>query len=120
ADDQASHPNRAATGRKMVEGFIAKAVLAGVGIALVTAPLGCFIVWRRMAYFGSTIAHSGLFGVALGLFLAIDPAIGIIAVALGLAVVLYGLQNQSMLPQDTLLGVLAHVALALGMIVASM
>lgn len=104
----------------MLEGFIAKAVLAGAGIALVAAPLGCFIVWRRMAYFGSTIAHSGLLGVALGLFLAIDPAIGIIAVALGLAVVLYGLQNQSMLPQDTLLGVLAHVALALGLIVASM
>lgn len=104
----------------MLDSFIANAVLAGVGIALVAAPLGCFIVWRRMAYFGATIAHSGLLGVALGLFLAIDPAIGIIAVALGLALLLYGLQRQTMLPQDTLLGVLAHVALALGLIVASM
>ena len=103
----------------MLDSFIVRAALAGVGIALIAAPLGCFIVWRRMAYFGATIGHSALLGVAVGLFLAIDPAFGIVAVALALAALLYGLQRQRALPQDTLLGVLAHVSLAAGLIVAS-
>lgn len=102
----------------MLDNFLAKALLAGIGIAAVAAPLGCFIVWRRMAYYGATIAHSGLLGVAAGLFLAIDPAIGVIAVALGLSALLFALRRQRVLPQDTLLGILAHVALAAGLIVA--
>lgn len=102
----------------MLDSFLAKALLAGIGIAAVAAPLGCFIVWRRMAYYGATIAHSGLLGVAAGLFLAIDPAIGVIAVALALSALLFALRRQRVLPQDTLLGILAHVALAAGLIVA--
>ncbi len=104
----------------MPDDLVVKALVAGVGIALVAAPLGCFIVWRRMAYFGATIAHSGLLGVAAGLFLAIDPAIGIVAVAVSLAALLYALRRQNALPQDTLLGILAHVSLAAGLIVAAM
>ncbi len=103
----------------MPDSFLIKAVFAGTGVALVAAPLGCFIVWRRMAYFGATIAHSGLLGVAVGLFLAIDLMLGVIAVALALSALLYVLQKQRILPQDTLLGILAHVALAAGLIVAS-
>ncbi len=103
----------------MLDSLFLNAIAAGVGVALVAAPLGCFIVWRRMAYYGSTIAHSGLLGVAVGLFLAIDVTVGVIAVALALSALLYGLQRQRMLPQDTLLGILAHVALAAGLIVAS-
>jgi len=104
----------------MFEGFVLKALLAGVGIAVVAAPLGCFIVWRRMAYFGATIAHSGLLGVAVGLALSIDLTIGVIAVALALSALLLGLQRQRLLPTDTLLGILAHVALAAGLIAASL
>ncbi|MDH3581276.1 MAG: metal ABC transporter permease [Hyphomicrobiales bacterium] len=103
----------------MPDSFFIKALLAGLGVALVAAPLGCFIVWRRMAYFGATIAHSGLLGVAVGLFLAIDLMVGVIAVALALSALLYILQKQRVLPQDTLLGILAHVALAAGLIVAA-
>ena len=104
----------------MFEGFVLKALLAGIGIAVVAAPLGCFIVWRRMAYFGATIAHSGLLGVAVGLALSIDLTIGVIAVALALSALLLGLQRQRLLPTDTLLGILAHVALAAGLIAASL
>jgi len=103
----------------MVDDFVIKAIIAGVGIAVVAAPLGCFIVWRRMAYFGATIAHSGLLGVALGLLLAIDLTIGVVAVALALSGLLIVLQRQRLLPTDTLLGILAHVALAGGLIAAA-
>ena len=104
----------------MLDSFIVKALLAGIGIAVVAAPLGCFIVWRRMAYFGATIAHSGLLGVAVGLALSIDLTIGVIAVALALSALLVGLQRQQLLPTDTLLGILAHVSLAAGLIAASL
>ena len=46
--------------------FLLYALLGGLGVALVAGPLGCFVVWRRMAYFGDTLAHSALLGVALG------------------------------------------------------
>jgi len=103
----------------MLDDFLIRAALAGVGVAVIAAPLGCFIVWRRMAYFGATIAHSGLLGVAMGLLLAIDLTIGVIAVALALAAILTLLQRSTTLPQDTILGILAHVALAGGLIAAS-
>ena len=102
----------------MLDDFVIRAIIAGIGVAVVTAPLGCFIVWRRMAYFGSTIAHSGLLGVALGLLLSIDLTIGVVGVALALSALLIGLQRQRLLPTDTLLGILAHVALAAGLIAA--
>jgi len=103
----------------MLDDFLLKAVIAGVGVAIVAAPLGCFIVWRRMSYFGATIAHSGLLGVAVGLLLAIDLTIGVIAVAVALGAILILLQRSTMLPSDTILGILAHVALAGGLIASS-
>ncbi len=101
------------------EPFFLRALLAGVGIAVVAAPIGCFVVWRRMAYFGESLAHSGLLGVAVGLLLGIDTTIGVVAVCLAMALLLLTLQRQRQLANDTLLGILSHGSLALGLIVAS-
>ena len=49
----------------MFDDFFIRALIAGLGIALVTGPLGCFVVWRRLSYFGDTLAHSALLGVTL-------------------------------------------------------
>ena len=70
------------------EPFFLRALLAGVGIAVVAAPIGCFVVWRRMAYFGESLAHSGLLGVAVGLFFGIDTTIGVVATCLAMALML--------------------------------
>src|SRR5690606_14671262 len=104
----------------MLDDFMTRAVLAGLGIAAIAAPLGCFVVWRRMAYFGETIAYSGLLGAGLGFSLGISLAVGVLAVAIAMALLLVGLQGQRLLPEDTLLGILAHMALAGGLIAASM
>jgi zinc transport system permease protein len=101
------------------EPFFLRALLAGVGIAVVAAPIGCFVVWRRMAYFGESLAHSGLLGVAVGLFFGINTTIGVVVTCLAVAVMLAGLQRQRVLASDTLLGILSHGSLALGLIVAS-
>jgi zinc transport system permease protein len=103
----------------MLDDFFARALIGGVGVALLAAPLGCFVVWRRMAYFGETIAYSGLLGVALGFIIGVDPAAGVLAVCLAMAALLAGLQRQKLIPEDTLLGILAHVGLAGGLILAT-
>lgn len=96
--------------------FLLQAVLAGLGVALVTGPLGAFVVWRRMAYFGDTLAHSALLGVALSLWLQISPGLAVTLVCLLIAAGLLALQDQLALAADTLLGILSHSSLALGLI----
>ncbi len=98
------------------EPFFQRALLAGLGIAAVAGPVGCFIVWRRMAYFGETLAHSGLFGVGLGLLLGFSLTLGAVATAVAVAVLLILMKNQRILATDTLLGILSHSSLALGLI----
>lgn len=99
-----------------LDDFFVRAIVAGVGVALVAGPLGCFIVWRRMAYFGDTMAHSALLGVALGFLVDIQPTIGVIAVTVLIALVLISLQLRPWLSSDTLLGILSHSALSLGLV----
>ena len=87
------------------------------GVALAAGPIGCFVVWRRMAYFGATLAHAVLLGVALGFLLEIEPTLAILAICLLLAGGLALLERQCLVPLDTLLGVLAHGVFAAGLIV---
>ena len=100
----------------MFDDFFARALAGGIGIALATGPLGCFMVWRRMAYFGDSVAHSALLGVVLGIVLGIEPNAGIVIMCVALALLLLLLQQQRRLATDTLLGILAHGALALGLV----
>jgi zinc transport system permease protein len=100
----------------LLEPFFQRALLAGLGIALVAGPLGCFIVWRRMAYFGETLAHAGLLGVGFGLLFNINITLGAVASAVLLAIILLALKRQRQIAVDTLLGILSHTALALGLI----
>ncbi len=102
----------------MIDDLLVRSALAGFGVALIAAPLGCFIIWQRMSYYGSTIAHSGLLGVALGLIFAINTSAAILAVGLVLSFFLLLLQRQKLLPVDSLLGILAHAFLAAGLIAA--
>ncbi len=103
----------------MFDDFFVRALVAGVGVALVAGPLGCFIVWRRMAYFGATISHAALLGVALALYWEISVTIGVFGVAVLIAPALLLLERRSDLSADTLLGILAHGMLALGLVVAA-
>jgi zinc transport system permease protein len=103
-----------------MDDFLLRALAAGIGVALVAGPLGSFVVWRRMAYFGDTLAHSALLGVALGLLAGIDVTLGIILACTAVAVLLAALQRQRTLASDTLLGIMAHGSLALGLVVLSL
>ncbi|WP_206513337.1 metal ABC transporter permease [Pelagibacterium montanilacus] len=110
----------AARRARMLESFFTRAIIAGVGVAAVTGPLGCFIVWRRMAYFGDTMAHSAILGVALALFFSFNPLAGVFAIAVLVAVILGFLQRRGTLSSDSLLGLLSHSTLALGLVLVSL
>lgn len=100
----------------MLDDFFTRAILAGVGVALTAGPLGCLIVWRRMAYFGDTMAHSALLGVALALLLEISLTAGVFIVAALVSAALILLQRRDALSTDSLLGILSHSTLALGLV----
>lgn len=104
----------------MLDDFFVRALVAGIGVALVAGPLGCFIVWRRMAYFGDTMAHSALLGIALGILIEVDQMLGVFAVVALTSLALVGLQRQRALPTDALLGILAHSTLSLGLVLVAL
>jgi zinc transport system permease protein len=136
----------------MIEEAVLRSMLAGFGVAAVTGTLGCFVVWRRMAYFGDSLAHSALLGIALGVlahhlflgditsFIAAEtiqpphhqhhhaegdvPTLhspwtsgGVLLVCVTFAVLLAWLQHRRILATDTLLGIMAHAALSIGVVV---
>jgi zinc transport system permease protein len=101
------------------DSFILYALAAGIALALVVGPLGSVVVWRRMAYFGDTLAHAALLGVALAIAAEQLPIIGVGIIGVSIAVILFWLEKQRDLSTDTLLGILSHSALALGLIVLS-
>jgi zinc transport system permease protein len=103
----------------MFDEFIWRALLGGIGVALVAGPLGCFVVWRRMAYFGDALAHGALLGVALGFALELNLNLSTLLLFVGFSLALAGLQAQRGLATDTLLGILSHAALALGLVAIS-
>lgn len=102
----------------MLDDFMTRATLAGVGVAFAAAPLGCFVVWRRMAYFGDATAHAAILGVALSLTFQMSIFTGALAVALIMALTVTLLAGRGY-AMDTLLGVLAHSALAFGLVAVS-
>jgi zinc transport system permease protein len=103
----------------VVDSFILYALAAGIALAMVVGPLGSVVVWRRMAYFGDTLAHAALLGVALAVAAEQLPMAGVGIIGIVIAMVLFWLEKQRDLSTDTLLGILSHSALALGLIVLS-
>lgn len=95
--------------------FLVRAIVAGCGVALAAGPLGACVVWRKMAYFGDTLAHAALLGAVVGLFFRIGTGVGTLAVCIGVAAMLSLLQRRR-LAADTVLGIISHGALSLGLV----
>ncbi|MGE5546234.1 MAG: iron chelate uptake ABC transporter family permease subunit [Solirubrobacterales bacterium] len=100
--------------------LLARALAAGAGLAVVAGPLGSFVVWRRMAYFGDTLGHAALLGVVGGVLLGVNLTVGVAAVGLAIAALLALGQDKGKIASDTLLGILSHGALAAGLVLLSL
>lgn len=101
----------------MLDDFFSRAIIAGIGVALVAGPLGCFIVWRRLAYFGDTLSHAALLGVALAFLFEVNITLAVFGVSACVSLALLLLQKRATLSSDALLGLLAHASLAVGLVV---
>ena len=101
----------------MFDDFFIRALVAGLGVALVTGPLGCFIIWRRLSFFGDTLANSALLGVTLAFSFDINIAFSVFIISSAIALILLKLQKTTNLPGDALLGLLGHSSLAVGLVV---
>ena len=101
----------------MLDDFFVRALIAGIGVALVTGPLGCFVVWRRLSYFGDTLSHSALLGVTMAYSFELNIALSVFIISSVIALILIQLQKKTNLPGDALLGLLAHSSLAVGLVV---
>lgn len=104
----------------MLDEFVIRALLAGVGVALMSGPLGSVMVWKRMAFFGDALSHSALLGVALGLIVGLNVTVGILIATLVFSLILARSQKQQSYSSDTVLGILAHSALAIGLVVIAL
>lgn len=103
-----------------MDDFVIRAIAAGLLLTLITGPLGCFIVWRRLSYFGDTLAHAALLGVALSLLTGIASQITVFCVSACIAFLLSELERRRKLSSDALLGLMSHSALALGVVVIAL
>ena len=92
----------------MFDDFFIRALVAGLGVA---------IVWRRLSYFGDTLAHSALLGVTMAYSFQFNIALSVFIISSIIALILIQLQKKTNLPGDALLGLLAHSSLAVGLVV---
>ena len=106
--------------KKITDPFILRGILAGIAVALISGLVGCFVVWKRMSYYGESIAHSSLLGVGFAILMGVSINLGIVFTCLLFGILFLWLQHSKVLSSDTLLGVLAHVTLALGIIIISL
>ena len=100
----------------MFDDFFTRALVAGIGIAIITGPLGCLVIWRRLSYFGDTLAHSALLGVTLAYAFSLNIAFSVFIISAVIALLLLNLQKRTRLAGDSLLGLLAHSTLAIGLV----
>ena len=100
----------------MFDDFFIRALIVGVGIAIVVGPLGCFVIWRRLSYFGDTLSHSALLGVTLAYSFSLNISLSVFIVSAVVALLLINLQKRTKLAGDSLLGLLAHSTLAIGLV----
>ncbi|MFN7612129.1 MAG: metal ABC transporter permease, partial [Alphaproteobacteria bacterium] len=100
--------------------FLLQAMLAGVLLAAITGPLGALVVWRHLAYFGDSIAHAALLGVAVSLISQVVPmTLAMFLVSLAVALLLSVLMRDGRFHADTMLGLLAHGTLAVGVLLVA-
>lgn len=103
----------------MFELFFIKAIIAAIGVAFATAPLGVFVLWKRMAYFGDAISHSAIFGLGIATIIAVEPIYGIIFCAIIFCFLIFFLSKQKLYSADSIIGITSCSLLALGMILIS-
>jgi zinc transport system permease protein len=101
-----------------MDDFLIRAIIGAALLGAAAGPLGCFVLWRRMAYLGESIAHMGLLGAGLGILIGVAPLAGVAVTAI-IAGLIMARTSDHYIPSGTFIGLVGHVGLALGFILLS-
>ncbi len=101
-------------------GFLQRALLAGVFIAVACALLGVFLILRRDSMIGHGLAHITFAGVALGILLKIIPLGVALVIAVVAALGIMKLKEKAGLYGDTAIAIFSSVGLAVGIVLATL
>jgi zinc transport system permease protein len=98
-----------------MDDFLWRATAGAALLGAAAGPIGCFVLWRRMAYLGESVAHMGLLGAAIGLLIGVSPLIGVGVLAI-VAALLMARADNGLIPAGSFVGIVGHAGLALGFI----
>jgi zinc transport system permease protein len=101
---------------ELLDDFVLRASLAGLIMVVIAAPMGCLMVWQRLAFLSDTLGHAAVLGVGVGLLLQVQPIFGVLAVALVIVFSLSRVGNFDSALSETTLAIISHTGLAGGII----
>ncbi|HQA28430.1 MAG TPA: metal ABC transporter permease [Brevefilum fermentans] len=100
--------------------FMRNALMAGVLVSLTCGIIGTLVVLKRMVFISGGVAHTAYGGVGLAFYLGVNPILGAVAFSLGASFLMGYVQRQTRQRQDTLIGVMWAIGMAIGIIFADM
>jgi len=103
-----------------LDDFLVRSVIAGLIMVAIAAPMGCLMVWQRLAFLSDTLGHAAVMGVGLGLLLEVTPVFGVLAVALLIVFSLNRVNTFNSALSETTLAIISHTGLAGGIILVGL
>ena len=101
---------------ELLDDFVVRSVIAGLLMITIAAPMGCLMVWQRLAFLSDTLGHAAVLGVGLGLWLQLHPMVGVLAVVVLIVISLSRVVSFNNALSETTLAVISHSGLAAGLI----
>ena len=99
-----------------LDDFLVRSILAGLMMVSIAAPMGCLMVWQRLAFLSDTLGHAAVLGVGIGLLLEVNPMFGVLAVVILIVFSLSQVANFNNALSETTLAIISHTGLAGGLI----
>lgn len=100
-------------------GFMQRALVAGVLVAVITAVVGSWVVIRGLTFLSDALVHGVVPGIALALVVGFNPLLGAAVAAIVMVLGISLVHRQTAFPEDTGIGLLFVGMLALGVIIVS-
>lgn len=101
-------------------GFMRNALMAGVLVSLACGIIGTLVVLKRMVFISGGVAHTAYGGVGMAFYFGVNPVLGAVVFSLLASFLMGYVQRQTRQRQDTLIGVMWAIGMAIGIIFADL
>ena len=96
--------------------FIQNALAAAILASIACGIIGVYVVVKKIVFISGGIAHASFGGIGLGYYLGINPMLGVLPFSLVSALVMGTVSKKSKIPEDSAIGILWSLGMALGII----